>query len=752
MLVETAPSGHGDRQTTVVLNEIFVGRRDELARFTALLRELTEVKGTGRRRWRHPQLSGDDPAAMTSRVVLVHGLGGSGKSRLLRHFREMAQGAVPGSPVSTGKLRTAWLDWEDEQRNDPGRYTAIEGPSLVTVLDAVQNAVIDAFWHDANAAGRASQAFAGYREGAARAPEYAARFPDVLAQSNQAGSPFTSADAGVLLKAAASAGLVAAGHPAGVMSLTPDKIAAAAQAGGHLSAAATRAITGKKPGDVSPQEYNLVTDPGRELARRAAAAVLTAAGRVPLVIFLDTGEVIGDRAWGWLRGVMTRTGDRVAWVVGARFETEAEAGIDSPIAHFVRDIGDERLVLMSPTRFDDAMIRAYLQSRPDASSYTDAQIDTIAAFTRGLPLAVSLTATLLNQGQAVQDVCREMDEGHPSSVISQLARRYLKHAEQHTYPTEDPRHDDVTKILGLALAFADLRNDPAMLAALWNVDDPLAAFQDLARRHDFVLPASRRLHDDVRDTLRTDLLDPYRRSRARQINQRALDLLYTRIEQMRSRWRTLDEQLAHPGFTTAILATLWHTLWADDKVGLDLFTQIIPVLAVADRSTAGAAANLIEQFTSTFSQDQKNDLDLLTKSGSVGIELRPGEDWRSKIEAHLGQRRRVKITLAGLALKPSGLAEASPLIGERSDRDVALMILRASLQAIDLDDMGPVETLKIANSVTSSDRYRSAIIGQIAAITSLRTWTGPAGTAAPSDVGLAAARLGTHLDPGSADM
>ena len=62
-----------------------------------------------------------------------------------------------------------------------------------------------------------------------------------------------------------------------------------------------------------------------------------------------------------------------------------------------------------------------------------------------------------------------------------MARRYLVHAEQQAYPAGDPRRDDVTKILGLALAIGDLRSDP----------DPLAAFRDLARRHDFVLPVSR---------------------------------------------------------------------------------------------------------------------------------------------------------------------------------------------------------------------------------------------------------------------
>jgi hypothetical protein len=49
----------------------------------------------------------------------------------------MADGEVSGSPVAAGKVRTGWLDWEDEASQDPGRYAGVTGPSLLTVLDAV---------------------------------------------------------------------------------------------------------------------------------------------------------------------------------------------------------------------------------------------------------------------------------------------------------------------------------------------------------------------------------------------------------------------------------------------------------------------------------------------------------------------------------------------------------------------------------------------------------------------------------------
>ncbi len=653
----------------------------------------------------------------------------------------MADGVLPDSPLATGQVRTVWLDWEDEQRDHPGSYASIAGPGMVTVLDAVQRAVIDAAAADVRAAGRAAQAFGPYRQGAAQMPGYAARFAEVIALSQQAGSVFTSQDVVALLKSAASAGLVVAGHPVGIAGLSPDQLAASAQAAGHLSEAATRAVFGKKRGEITPEEYDLVTDPARELTRRVAVAIRDLAATVPLVILLDTGEVIGSGAWAWLRRVMTQTGPRVIWVLGARFETEAEAGFDSPVAKFVREIGDEHLILMSPTRFDDTMIGKYLESRTRLA-WTASQVDMIARFTRGLPLAISLTATLLEQGQLVEDVCRETDDGYPSSVVSQLARRYLVHAEQQAYPADDPRQGDVDKILALALAYADLRADPDLLATLWDVKDPLAALQDLQRRHDFVLPLSRRLHDDVRDTLRADLLDPFRRTRVRAINQRAIGLFTDRLTQMRARWPALDDQIGHAGFTTALLTVLWHTLWTSNQDGIDLFTAILPVLTVADRPTANAVAAMAEQFAGTFDQDQRRHLDLLTESRPMAEVFRP--TLRRPV-------RQLNLTLNGLALKTPGLAAPAPQAGEPADRHAAVMILRARLYAADRHDSEAITALRIAVLDTTSTLLRKAIGSQAQDIADRLIYAGPRNTTIRTDSGLAAAKIATEARPDSGE-
>jgi hypothetical protein len=163
----------------------------------------------------------------------------------------MTRGATADSPVPPGLIGDVWLDWEDNL----GAHAGPGGLSLLAVLDAVQRAFAAGFPGDRRAAERVSRAFDGYRQGAVRMPEYASRFSDVLAQNRQSGSPFTSQDAMAIAKAAASAGLVVGGHPGGFLGLAPAQLGAAGEAGGHLSAAAVRAITGRKPGEIPPGEY-----------------------------------------------------------------------------------------------------------------------------------------------------------------------------------------------------------------------------------------------------------------------------------------------------------------------------------------------------------------------------------------------------------------------------------------------------------------------------------------------------------------
>jgi len=105
--------------------------------------------------------------------------------------------------------------------------------------------------------------------------------------------------------------------------------------------------------------------------------------------------------------------------------------------------------------------------------------------------------------------------------------------------------------------------------------------------------------------------------------------------------------------------------------------------------------------------------------------------------------RRVNITMPGLALHPPDPAADDPLIGESGDRHVAVMILRAGLQA---DDQA-VATLQAAAAQTTSTRFRQAVGFQVDAIALRGIW---AGTSVATAVGVAAAKLATEMSPRNA--
>ena len=259
--------------------------------------------------------------------------------------------------------------------------------------------------------------------------------------------------------------------------------------------------------------------------------------------------------------------------------------------------------------------------------------------------------------------------------------------------------------MGLALAYGDLRTDPVLLATLWDVKDPLGAFEELARRYDFVLPAARRLQDEVRDTLRADLLDAYRRDSVRDMNRRAADLFAARLGEIRSRWPTLDGQLAHDAASAAVLSLLWHTFWIDNQDGLDLLMDLLPVLAVTGPATADAAAAMSGHFVPALDTAQKRDLDEITQiwpSGAFAVAMVGRDDFV------YDPKRQVRVTPAGLNLLGQETSR-EPLLGSAADRQAAVLILTAQVDIKARRESEALPALRAAAALTNSGRLRRTI-------------------------------------------
>ena len=686
---------------------MFVGREAEQAQFAALVQELIEAAGPKRAR-RVARRQGEvDRPAERSRVMLIHGPGGSGKSRLVQQLRTMP----------AAKVRAAWLDLTQRAAFGAGSQSGRAELGLVKVLGAVQGAIVGAF-ADAEefSPGRVAYEFRDYRSGADRMLEYVARAWQVVEQSGRPGFPCTRSDAAALVRKVESAGLAVVWRPPG----TEDPGAADGQdTAGPLSAVIAQAVTKRLPGELPPQEYALVTDPAPELIRRFAAAVRVLTARRPLVVFLDGGDVLTDLDWRWLRLLMTKTGPGVAWVLAAQFPVGRADGTADPLAQFVADLGDQ--VTPIPLQpFDPALISTYLRGRPGSLKCTSQEIELIARCTGGLPLAVSLAATLLDDGATAVQACQEGDDEGAGSSTARLLHRYLEHAQarvtQHDYPADDPGRSDAARIQALALAVGQPR-DTDQLAALWGDSYPEVIFADLADRHDFVLPDSLRLHDEIRDAVRLELLHPDRRHLASAPSQRALNLSLARLASVCDRWPALDDQVAQSEFNSALLGAIWQASWVSNQAGLDLLAAVMPVLGAASPRTASLAVAITDQFLATYTPDQQQALEALAKH--------PPET--SAANSAYGA-----------------------LIGQPGDRLAAGHILRAQSAIRREQYQDAVANLRAALASTTSVLLRNACGVRAQAIAAELTSPGARYRAADTGPALAAAEIATGLLPADA--
>ena len=180
---------------------LFLGRGEELACFEAALAGLA---------------GGGDPDE--GHVLLVYGLGGIGKSTLLRRYGQMT---AEGRAVMGARGLLAVVDWESEQRLRAADYVPDGGPPIWVVLDRVYRAVRDAVAGRRDTAA-AEKAFASFRLQVARVPELAAEVQRALPGADS-GRQASAADIDAVLQAVGrGAAVLGAAHPVGALGVPGD--------------------------------------------------------------------------------------------------------------------------------------------------------------------------------------------------------------------------------------------------------------------------------------------------------------------------------------------------------------------------------------------------------------------------------------------------------------------------------------------------------------------------------------------------
>ena len=622
----------------------FVGRGDEQTRFQNLLSGLAR---TGPVR--------DGP----SWVVLVHGPGGIGKSALLQRFRQMAAAWQRDPLRPQERCLIADLDWEDSRAAAPADYPG-SGPRLVVVLNRVLQCVTDAFARVGHA-DRAERSFDAYRGGVALLREWERQLARLYVGANGRESALDQADTTSLLDVAGSLANLLGGNPVAAVNLGTKTLGQAASASIKLTSNLRRFLRGTARGYNDPDLYALETDTQRELARRMAAGLRSLSGAGPLVIVLDTYEIVQSQGQ-WLREVMQHTGGRVAWVIGARFSTY-DGGSSGDLERFHRTIPSEHLLPMPLERLDDESVVRCLRHWAPKRSLAPADVERISGYARGVPLAVYLAARMLALGVPVETVCASVDDQRePARVVRDLATRYLIHADD-KYGLGADRH----RIHGLALLYGDQRSDPEALRALWGDDGDLAAYlMELVARHDFVLVGGR-LHQDVRDAVRVYLMDPLHRESVRPSNERAAAVMARRLARRRDLLVSLDERASDETYLRDVLALIWHRFWIGNDLGWRTLLEVLPVLGVLAEGAAATALDLAAGFVAAGSETEGKWLDWLSaRSAESGAWPPIGE-------------RRFEVTGPGLDLLERSAYSHSDVVTTPAERRAALAVLRARL-------------------------------------------------------------------------
>jgi tetratricopeptide (TPR) repeat protein len=580
---------------------LILGRSEEQARFRAVLPELRE---------------GGLPDE--AHVVLVYGLGGIGKSTLLRRYGEIA---AEDAQAATGRgkrgLLAASVDWESEQRLRAADFVLDGGPPVWVVLDRIYRALGEAAGTSKRDTAFTEKTFGPFRLQVTHLPELA----EDVRRTFPGGEPkevTSAADIEAVLQAIGRGAAVAAGaHPAAVLAAAP---AAKGVAGaGHLARDAWGAFRQRRHGPVPEQAYRLVLRRVEELVDTFARCLRRLSDRRPVMIMLDTCELIPG-SQEYLRRAMRASGPRVLWVIGMRLDPDPEfAGqVHGEVARYRQAIRDSRLRVAPLGRFSDDTISEYFDRELPGRLGADVPPHAVARVTRGIPLAVSLVCDLLKAGQDAEAALRPVPEpGKPSAVVRWLAERYLIHAL-----TCAPLRADVPMLYGLALLHSD-RLDPDLLAALWDIDPGEVAekIAGLAARHDFVLYGTRRLHDDVRDAVRLHLLDDALRIAQRPMNQRAAAHLSRRLTGLRL--TGIEAQLASEEWQSLATALLWHTFWAGNRAGIDLLCDLLPAAGVLAEPFGVALLDVAQFFLPVLNSQEKRTVTVLAALVRLSLR-RPG--------------------------------------------------------------------------------------------------------------------------------
>jgi tetratricopeptide (TPR) repeat protein len=577
------------------MSRIFLARTEEQKRFREVLRSLQPNVGWFAKIF--PTVaklsSAKKEAVSTSpHIFLLYGEGGMGKTSLGQRFCELAREEFPQC------FQVLTLDWEKEKEKYPSLDIGHDEIRPESVLEVIYLKV--------------SKGDEGYFEKYRQVGEKLKKIEEKVDKEFKVQQGKGAEYAPILQKGLRVVLGLLRKHPnldqvlGGENSKTSEEIS-------DLAAdAATNALVGWLKRRLTLDELRIYAKPHQQLAEALGNGLQTIAAKKPLVLLLDTYEIVDrlecDRV---LRMVIKAAGRQVVWVIAGRADLANSYRFLQGNFLGYRNEFSENLYVYLMSEFSQEQVIEYFAHPEINVRLNDVEAESVKQFSLGIPYVVQLIAEMCQEGIDLATILltpsddRE-NESPSEKVIGMTSDRFLRYCIRGSA--------DEKAIYAMAMM---RRPDNDLLKAMLGMTDLEPEMRSLKARHSFILLEGKyiKLHNNLKgflqDHLRCGLAG--QSTMVRELSERAVAYLESRLHEWQKEFTDTADYFESDRIANGLLDLAQHKFWQDVEIGWRYAVPLFVESWQYNRDWQKQLLGVIEAFQVWFDGDSKKRLRIFTK-------------------------------------------------------------------------------------------------------------------------------------------
>ena len=489
--------------------------------------------------------------------MLIHGLGGIGKSTLLREYKALAQRNYPGEYYLLS------IDWQLEQQQNRQAFSSdaskVDPRVIFHTINQHAGDSVDRWKTDSNE----------YVTATRKIFEAATNLAKLTSKGNESTRTAPLPEGDLMTQAVNVAGSVTSAVLGPVAKMIEPLTKELIRYG--FSEVTPRLLEAIMPHIKKSHEHEieLLLDSDHCIARALGEAFRQVSEKRRLLVTFDTYEII-DELDPLVRVLIKKAGARVAWVIAGRhdlFDTRSNTSLRRTDGY--REENRESYLVTSVDLRALALedIRQYFRlAAPERPVLDDEKVRRVDQATCAIPLAIKLAADIWKITGNIEDIISS--EGLTEDrIVDEMVGRY----EQHCVDRELDRRTLA------ALAMAD--GDPQILKAMLlpELEGNEDAYEEhityIRHRYSAVQRLSvrePRLHDHPARFFSERLRFEDKRGQVwvKSFNQRAITCLCNRINELVNYHGSLQELCEDEDYVTACIKVANYLFWLDQGRGM----------------------------------------------------------------------------------------------------------------------------------------------------------------------------------------